>query len=826
MNVSCPVCSSQVSVDLKAGRDGAWRVTCPNCRQIFDGREQIAKENASRPGGTPNRRASGRQAQAAQSAPASHERPPSGRRGRWPKRIGPYEVLEEISRGGMGIVYKAQDVHLQRMVAIKVLLAGEGATDEDVQRFQREARAAARLQHSNIVPIHSVGEFEGKPFFVMDFVEGQTVKQLLEEGRVSPRLALSITKDAAEALDHAARQGVVHRDVKPANIIVDKFGTARIMDFGLAKRVDEDMHITQSGTTMGTPSYMAPEQAEGDLASVDARSDVYSLGAVLYEMLTGIPPFEGQTTLQVLRKVIEEYPVPPRKLNPRIHGDIETICLKCLEKEKERRYESGTALAEDIRRFNAGEPIAAVPLALGARISRAARKHLHITLSILAVAAFGLATLLYVWHTSNQAEEKRIAARRVGIDNALREGKKKLEDLRDQMQRLANVRDENFRAQEQVVRAALGDAQVGFQRVQSLDPENVAVEMGLGEIASINTKLEAERFLFMARSFLHPRAAEGGLVLPPNFQAAQAFAELALEHDAENAAAQKLRREAIGFRAVQIETPGVKANVAARRIAFVPGQPLPKDVEEQSRQKDLDTTPVRAVELPPGLYVLTFTAAGMQPQEATLLVSRTSDTALRLPLGAAEQNMVRIPAGRVSVPFQGDLEVGAFLIDRYEYPNRAGSVPKTEVLTLVEAKRLCEAQGKMLCSRAQWMRACMGDEQRAFPYGTSWDNRRCATGYEPGDRDYARPFASGAFPLCRTAEGVYDMSGNVSEWTLGEPSDEIVLGGDWTENVRAPDLTLSCRAGQEPDLVNKNRAGLRCCKSLEGPAPDPVLEEK
>lgn len=275
--------------------------------------------------------------------------------------FGDYEILEEIARGGMGVVYKARQASLNRTVALKMILAGELARAEDVQRFRTEAEAAANLQHPSIVAIHEVGEHGGQHYFSMDYIEGQNLAELVKDGPLPPRRAAELLKAIAEAIHYAHQRGTLHRDIKPHNVLIDTAGKPHVTDFGLAKRIERDSGLTQTGAVMGSPAYMPPEQASGKHDLVGPQSDVYSLGATLYKLLTGQTPFGGDSSMATLQKVMQENPAPPSKLNPSVPKDLETVCLKCLEKKPERRYGSARDLAEELGRFLDHEPILAKP---------------------------------------------------------------------------------------------------------------------------------------------------------------------------------------------------------------------------------------------------------------------------------------------------------------------------------------------------------------------------------------------------------------------------------------------------------------------------------
>jgi eukaryotic-like serine/threonine-protein kinase len=284
--------------------------------------------------------------------------------------LGDYELLEELGRGGMGVVFKARQISLNRVVAVKMILSGLLASDEAVRRFRSEAENAARLGHPGIVPIFEVGEHEGLHYFSMAYVEGQSLSRMIAEHPLPPREAARIMALTAEAVAFAHGQGVIHRDLKPANILIDESGKPRITDFGLAKRLDEDSSFSHSGAAIGTPSYMPPEQASGHSKRIDARSDVYSLGATLYAMLSGRPPFQADNPSDTCLQVIQQEPIPLRQLNPKVPRDLETICLKCLEKEPRRRYASAREYAEEIARHLRGEPIRARPVGPSERLWR------------------------------------------------------------------------------------------------------------------------------------------------------------------------------------------------------------------------------------------------------------------------------------------------------------------------------------------------------------------------------------------------------------------------------------------------------------------------
>jgi serine/threonine-protein kinase len=285
-------------------------------------------------------------------------------RSRWkslklPTTIGDYQLIEEIGRGGMGVVFRARQISLDREVAVKMILRGRLASEADLQRFLAEATATARLEHPAIVPVYDVGDMDGRPFFSMKLIEGQTLADRVADGPLPQREAAELVSAVARAVDFAHGQGVLHRDLKPSNILIANDGTALVTDFGLAKQTGAAADLTRSGVLLGTPAYMSPEQAGGRRDTVGPASDVYSLGCVLYFALTGRSPFVADSPMQLVMLVIEQDPTPPRALRPSLDRDLEMIVIRCLQKPTDLRYESAAALADDLDAFLADEKVAA-----------------------------------------------------------------------------------------------------------------------------------------------------------------------------------------------------------------------------------------------------------------------------------------------------------------------------------------------------------------------------------------------------------------------------------------------------------------------------------
>ncbi len=325
-----------------------------------------------------------------------------------------YEVLRELGRGGMGVVYQARQLGFNRLVALKMLLSGVYGGDDERARFRIEAEAVARLQHPNIVQVHEVGEHDGKPFFSMEFCPGGGLDRKLSGAPLSPAEAARLVETLAGAMQLAHSRNIVHRDLKPANILLTADGAPKITDFGLAKTLDGDGGQTRTGAVMGTPRYMAPEQASGKTHSVGPAADVYALGAILYECLTGLPPFRGDSVLETLEQVRTREPTSLCQLRRGTPRDLETICLKCLRKEPERRYASAEALAEDLRRWREGKPIAARAVGGVERAVKWVRRHAvasALAAAVLLATVLGVAGVVWKYVEARHEADKAKAAR-------------------------------------------------------------------------------------------------------------------------------------------------------------------------------------------------------------------------------------------------------------------------------------------------------------------------------------------------------------------------------------------------------------------------------
>ncbi|HMF17253.1 MAG TPA: serine/threonine-protein kinase, partial [Gemmataceae bacterium] len=361
-----------------------------------------------------------------------------------------YEILRELGRGGMGVVYQARQVSLNRLVALKMILAGSHASEADLARFHTEAKAIAALHHPHIVQVYEIGEHEGKPYFSLEFCAGGSLARKLDGTPLPPQGAAHLVETLARAMEAAHQKGIIHRDLKPANVLHLEDGTPKVTDFGLAKKLNEAGQ-TASGAVLGTPSYMAPEQASGKGKEVGPPADVYALGAILYELLTGRPPFRAPSVLDTLLQVVSDEPVPPRQLQSKTPRDLETICLKCLQKKPGKRYASALALAEDLRRYQAGETILARPAGnLERAVKWVKRRPLVAALvgAVILVTLVGVAGITWQWKRAEnrlwqslleQVRAERLAGNRQRSLEAVREALKINNSLELRQQALQSI---------------------------------------------------------------------------------------------------------------------------------------------------------------------------------------------------------------------------------------------------------------------------------------------------------------------------------------------------------------------------------------------------
>src|SRR6184192_2836922 len=313
--------------------------------------------------------------------------------------LGDYELLDEVGRGGQGVVFRARQKSLNRTVALKVISLGQWASKAHLRRFRLEAEAAARLEHPGIVPIHEVGERDGSCYFSMKFVEGGQVDEVVRRAPMSIRQAAELIAKVARTVHYAHEHGILHRDLKPGNILLDAKGEPHLTDFGLARLVETESTMTRTLDVLGTPSYMAPEQATGNNAAVSSVTDVYGLGAVLYQLLTGQPPFAGGATYETIKLLLDTEPRLPRLLNPKIDRDLSTICLKCLEKDPKRRYSSALALAEDLEHWLKHEPIQARRTGIVARSRKWVRRNPSIAVMAAMLLALAVPLGMMIWNS-------------------------------------------------------------------------------------------------------------------------------------------------------------------------------------------------------------------------------------------------------------------------------------------------------------------------------------------------------------------------------------------------------------------------------------------
>lgn len=719
------------------------------------------------------------------------------------ERFGRYLIVEEIGRGGMGIVFRARDEGLRRDVALKVLQQGPGSDARLLERFQREASLAARLRHPGIVTVHEVGIERGIHFFTMDFVDGHTLDALLANKKLSRDDAVRIIEDVARAIHHAHVQGVLHRDIKPSNIIVEKSGRPLVMDFGLARQVAPEKKLTQEGSALGTPYYMSPEAVRGEVARIGPETDVYSLGIVLYEMTTGRVPFTGRQAFEIYERIVSQDPAPPRDRIPDFPIDLQTVILKAIEKSPLHRYETAEALADDLRRIRNHEFIQARPPTLTQKAVRRFRRHRGAIVAgtvtlLLAVAVAG-------WFGLRRGAEFR-AEMQKGRD-ALAAGRYAAAE--EAFTRASSMRPDDAEAAEGIRRARAGSFFVDAKR--QLADESIDAARAL---------LEKSKLAGVPPEPLEPWLA---------FCSAMTDARSALERGDWARASDLLQgspsiREGDSIRVrLEAATRGAldaeerlkqhRYEEAADALRAVPESERALPSIDALRRHALGVARLTIRTIPPGGDV-----QGAGSEVTVGIYTITIDGKISFPLSFERDSTGRVPDVEIVVPREPPdgmvyVAAGSFLsgpnkqrtdplpaywIDRTEVTNREyarfvdatgypaplhwwdGKPPAGRedhpvmFVTYVDAQACLRWAGRRLPTESEWEKAARGIDGREYPWGS--ESAPASEGFR----------AVGTEPLDRSPYGAMDLSGNVSEWTSsrGRQGRYAVWGGAYKDGDR------------------------------------------
>ena len=776
-----------------------------------------------------------------------------------PRLLGDFELLEVIGRGGMGVVYRAWQVSLEREVAVKVLAPNHTRSQRQVDRFQREARAIARLRHPGIVTVYAVGRSGDEHYFAMEFVPGHDLARELALLHDDPRIeggrgpflpapdsreyiteVVRLLKDVGRAVDHAHEKGIVHRDIKPQNLLISSPLQLRVVDFGLARDAAQTS-LSQDGVLAGTLPYMSPEQIEAKRASIDQRTDVYSLGVVLYEMLTQRRPFEGDSSQEILRHIASDPPRSPRKLNPRIPRDLETVCLKAMEKRREDRYATMGEFADDLERFLGHESIVAVRPPFVRRASRHIERHRWPYVTAVAALA---ALFVGVWWATARSASVLAKSRVEAVEGLLAE-----EDL-DRLT-IVELVESQRRATELLngsgsSRGERGRAQEALERIETLARERKRIgreslERGLDQGADAQSQVvpaPSDAAFYAGLQLLHETRA----LLPQDEKLAEW--------------AQPKNHYPLLEVALPADLPSEDVSIYLYESDWVWDR-----FEEPRTLEGWRDGPVRVEQ---GLYRIVVVAAGYGYAELSRYLDTRGRTYTIEPMLRRSSevlgDMIEIPAGEAVVGIEwqapwldeGTRFIEAFWIDAMEVTNAeyqvfvvatghappvywGGVYPEAKFdlpvigVKYVDARAYAEWAGKRLPTWTEWEKAARGTEGWEFPWGSEGGTpdelqrravigRPRAVGQDLWDSyvEHVRPV--GSHPDDRSPYGLYDTLGNVKEWTdspypayfRGEPV--LQIGSRAIKGVRWDSLAQLHLLGPEEVSVNSTDVGFRCAK--------------
>jgi formylglycine-generating enzyme required for sulfatase activity len=702
-----------------------------------------------------------------------------------------YEILGILGHGGMGVVYRARQTQANRLVALKMIGAVEHASPTERLRFRIETEAVARLQHPHIVQLHEAGEVRGQPFFSLEFCDGGTLTEQLQKQRPSPREAAALIETLARAMHYAHLRGVVHRDLKPGNVLLaGAERVPKITDFGLAKRIDaEARDVSQSGAIMGTASYMAPEQAAGKVRDTGPSADVYALGALLYECLTGRPPFEGPQHV-VLVSVLNDEPVPPSRLGAKVPADLETICLKCLSKEPARRYASAEGLANDLRRFQAGEPVRARPVGVVERTAKWARRR-PAAAALLAVVLLALVSLAVLSGNlmmlsgnlvaaRNDADEKRKAAEKEA-DKAT-----KARDFLVNIFRIKDIREGNTTTARQILNEAEQRIPSEFAEQPELRDELLAA------IADVNRALDRTipaAMILEARGAVELHSPRGGGARPVPQALLYPDDRLSLAADAQVQIVllSDLHKERL--------QPGREATIGRKGCS----------PDDAVLERD-DSVLMTFVRLPKGTFYMGWDDTARPPKKGVkteikedfeIAVHDVTQGQWEAIMGSNPSFFSRKEGGRGPVLDISDEELKLFPVEQVSWDHAQAFLKK------LNEKYRESGYFYRLPSEAEWEYACRGGassgEECSYHFYLDKPTNDLSSeqanfngnfpfGNAPQGPHLQRPTRVGAYPSNKL--GLCDMHGNMWQWTDTEigGSVRVFRGGSWMG------LGVSCQA--------------------------------